>query len=62
MKQNVLASYNGKIFEATGALPKDALVFAPSQKSSAQIIAEQRASQKLNSKLIKARFEAATKR
>ena len=62
MSTGVYVLNNGKISEADGMEPKDALLFAPSDKSSAQLVSEQRAALKLNTQFILARFAAATRR
>jgi len=53
---------DGKISLATGTQPKDALLFAPSGKSSSQVIKEDRAAWKVSNSLIQQRFKEATKR
>ncbi|WP_138494862.1 hypothetical protein [Paenibacillus pinistramenti] len=62
MASKVYVSLNGVVSEAVGAQPKDALLFASSNKSSAQVIREQRAARQKNSQLIKERLEMAFKR
>ncbi|MDF2652678.1 MAG: hypothetical protein K0Q73_8483 [Paenibacillus sp.] len=59
---SVYVSIDGKVSVAVGDQPKDALLFAPSKKSSAQVIREQRASWRFNNQMIKDRFEEATRR
>jgi len=55
-------SKNGRVSLAIGVQPKDALLFAPSKKSSEQVIREQRDSWKRNNELILDRFAKATER
>ncbi|MDF2814228.1 MAG: hypothetical protein K0Q81_428 [Paenibacillus sp.] len=59
---SVYVSIDGKVSLAIGEQPKDALLFAPTKKSSAQVIREQRDSWKRNNQMIKDRFEEATRR
>lgn len=58
----VFVSTNGEVGAVMGTPSKDALLFAPSKKSTSQIVREQRAAQRRNSQLIRERFAAATKR
>jgi hypothetical protein len=53
---------NGKVTIAVGAQPKDALLFASSKKTSAQLIREDKAKCKRNYDFMKERFTAAYKR
>ncbi|MED4602437.1 hypothetical protein P9314_17355 [Paenibacillus validus] len=62
MSTGVFVSKNGSVSEAIGTQPKEALLFAPSRKSSSQILREQRAAMKRNNKHIKDRFSRATRR
>lgn len=62
MSTGVFVSKNGNVSEVVGVQPREALLFAPSRKSSGQILREQRASMKRNNKHIKDRFAQATKR
>lgn len=62
MSAAIYVSKNGKVSEAIGVQPKEALLFAPSSQSSAQVLKEQRAALKRNHKHIKERFALATKR
>lgn len=62
MATKVYVSLNGVVTEAIGTQPKDALLFASSKKSAAQVILEQRASRRKNSQFIKERLEEAFKR
>ncbi|MFM9278488.1 hypothetical protein [Paenibacillus jiagnxiensis] len=62
MTTKVYVSKNGVVSEAIGSQPKDALLFAPSKKSTSQVIQEQRASRLRNSQFIKERFAEAFKR
>ncbi|GIP34315.1 hypothetical protein [Paenibacillus sp. J2TS4] len=62
MATKVYVSLNGVISEAVGTQPKEALLFAPSKKSAAQVILEQRANRRRNSQFIKERLEEAFKR
>ncbi|MNJ72172.1 hypothetical protein [Paenibacillus fonticola] len=62
MSSGVFVSKNGKVTEAVGIQPKEALLFAPSRKSSSQIWREQRTAMKRENKRIRDRFNEATKR
>jgi hypothetical protein len=62
MATKVYVSLNGVVTEAVGTQPKDALLFAPSKKSAAQVILEQRENRRRNSHFIKERLEEAFKR
>ncbi|CAM3398913.1 hypothetical protein [Paenibacillus lupini] len=62
MATKVYVSLNGVVTEAVGTQPKDALLFAPSKKSAAQVIVEQRANRRRNSQFIRERLEEAFKR
>ncbi|WP_055108295.1 hypothetical protein [Paenibacillus ihumii] len=62
MSTGVFVSKNGKVTEAVGTQPKEALLFAPSKKTSSQILREQRTAMKRNNQRIKDRFNEATKR
>lgn len=62
MATKVYVSLNGVVTEAVGTQPKDALLFAPSKKSAAQVIREQRANRRKNSQFIKERLDEAFKR
>lgn len=62
MATKVYVSLNGVVKEAVGIQPKDALLFAPSKKSAAQVIFEQRATRRKNSQFIKERLDEAFKR
>jgi hypothetical protein len=53
---------DGNTEVAVGPQPKDALLFVPSAKSLSQRIREQREKAAENSKFIRTRIEAATKR
>jgi hypothetical protein len=58
----VYVSLDGVVKEAVGTQPKNALLFAPSKKSAAQVIREQRANRQRNSQFIKERLDEAFKR
>ncbi|MFB9277514.1 hypothetical protein [Cohnella cellulosilytica] len=62
MATKVYVSLNGVVREAVGTQPKDALLFASSTKSAAQVIFEQRATRRKNSQFIKERLDEAFKR
>ncbi|RAV13349.1 hypothetical protein [Paenibacillus contaminans] len=62
MATKVYVSLNGVVSEAVGTQPKNALLFAPSKKSAAQVILEQRANRRKNSQFIKERLDEAFKR
>ncbi|MEF2965978.1 hypothetical protein V3851_09060 [Paenibacillus sp. M1] len=62
MSTGVFVSKNGRVTKAVGNQPKEALLFAPLAKNSAQILREQRSAMKRNNKQIKDRFAQATKR
>ncbi|CAG7646508.1 hypothetical protein PAESOLCIP111_05178 [Paenibacillus solanacearum] len=62
MATKVYVSLNGVVTEAIGTQPKDALLFASSKKSAAEVILEQRANRRKNSQFIKERLEEAFKR
>ncbi|BBI31672.1 MULTISPECIES: hypothetical protein [Cohnella] len=59
---SVYVSKNGKVSLAVGDQPKDALLFAPSKKSSAQLVKEDLSAWKLSNSIIQERFAKATKR
>ncbi|MUG46751.1 hypothetical protein [Paenibacillus woosongensis] len=62
MATKVYVSLNGVVKEAVGPQPREALLFASSKKSAAQVILEQRAIRRRNSQLIKERLEEAFRR
>lgn len=62
MATKVYVSLNGVVREAVGTQPKDALLFASSKKSVEQVIFEQRATRRKNSRFIKERLDEAFKR
>ncbi|MFD1178599.1 hypothetical protein ACFQ3W_20175 [Paenibacillus puldeungensis] len=62
MSSGVFVSKNGVVSKAVGSQPKEALLFAPSDKNSSQILREQRTAMKKSSKQIKDRFTQASKR
>ncbi|TVY01188.1 hypothetical protein [Cohnella terricola] len=59
---SVYVSKNGKISLAIGEQPKDALLFAPSKKSSAELVHEDLSAWKLTNSFIQERFAKATQR
>ncbi|MCM3131003.1 MULTISPECIES: hypothetical protein [unclassified Paenibacillus] len=61
-KTKVYVSINGVVSEAVGSQPKDALLFAISPKTAAQIISEQRTHRRRNSELLKERLDEVFKR
>ncbi|UUZ85835.1 hypothetical protein LJK88_21640 [Paenibacillus sp. P26] len=61
-KETVYVIKNGRVEVATGAQPKDALLFTSSGKSIAQIIREQKERIMRNGQFLRSRVEAATKR
>lgn len=62
MSRGVFVSKNGVVSKAIGFQPKEALLFAPSDKSSSQILRDQRSAMKRNNKQIKDRFAQASKK
>ena len=62
MSTGVYVSKNGRVTEAVGAQPKEALLFAPFEKISTQILREQRSAMKRNNSHIKDRFARAHQR
>ncbi|MCK8488273.1 hypothetical protein M0651_13930 [Paenibacillus sp. MBLB2552] len=61
METMVYVSLNEVVTEAVGTQPKDALLFAPSKKSAAQVILEPQANRRRSSQFIKERLEKAFK-
>lgn len=59
---SVYVSKNGKVSLAVGEQPKDALLFAPSKKSSTQLVNEDLSAWKLSNSIIQERFAKATQR
>ncbi|MGZ7441188.1 hypothetical protein [Paenibacillus sp. TH7-28] len=62
MSRGVFVSKNGVVSKAVGFQPKEALLFAPSDKNSSQILRDQRSAMKRNNKQIKDRFAQASKK
>lgn len=62
MKHEVYVSKEGQVSVAVGDQPKDALLFAPSKKSTGQIVREHRSSWRKNIALITERLHSATDR
>jgi len=59
---SVYVSKDGKVSLAVGDQPKDALLFAPARKSSAELLNEHLAAWKTSHSIIQERFEKATLR
>jgi hypothetical protein len=59
---SVYVSKNGKVSLAIGEQPKDALLFAPSKKSTTQLVKEDLSAWKLSNSIIQERFAQATQR
>lgn len=62
MSTGVFAAKNGRVWEAVGLQPKEALLFAPAKKGSAQLLREQRDLMKHTNRSLKDSFARATKR
>lgn len=62
MSAKLFVSKRGKVSTGGGNRSKESLVFAPSNKNSAQVIREQRETTRQNSKIIKDRYQIATQR
>ncbi|SDS40406.1 hypothetical protein SAMN05444162_1406 [Paenibacillaceae bacterium GAS479] len=62
MKDGIWVSKNGRVSEASGLQPRDALLFAPHGMTSEDLLQEQRSALQQNIKLIRTRLAEATRR
>lgn len=62
MKNGIWVSKNGRVSEASGLQPRDALLFAPYGITSVELLQEQRSASQQNIKLIRTRLAEATRR